>query len=643
MLKERDMGDWFYVPSWKRSDLLSSLEQKFSIQETEYWLIFQDPLGIGRELSDRLSSFGQNVISVSMGETFSNVNSKSYTVNPSSNEDYKALLNDLIDLGELPKRIVHLWAFDVNDTSMKDSESLLDKNRSGFYSLLYLVQALDAIESEEEFDITVMSNNAQDVTGEETLQAVTATMSVLCKVIPQEYPNLRCRNIDFCHNPSEELPKQFWIESMLHEISGNHQFPMVAHRGCHRWVQIFENVKTNDHSDEVPAILREKGVYLITGGLGNIGFILAKYLAKNLNPRLIMLGRTVLPPQRKWDDWINTHPDDDRVSRKILKIRELQNQGAEVQIYSVDVSNLIDMQTVLDECYAKFGVINGVIHAAGILDDTTFRTIPDTHKADCQRQYRAKMAGLLVLEKALGGKKIDFFLLTSSLSSVLGGFGYSSYAAANIFMDTYALRQKREKSLPWISVNFDAWNFEEQNNEDVEIDTTLDELAIRADEGEEVFRRVLSISMVPQIVISTGNLKNRIKRYIIQSPNIKHKSSGEQSSSSPRHKRMDLSTEYVVPENEIQTKVANVWQNMLGIENVGIQDNFFELGGHSLLATQIISRFYKLWNIQVPLRQFFDSPTIESIAIIVEGLVREAEIKSQDGQADDESREFFEI
>ena len=75
-----------------------------------------------------------------------------------------------------------------------------------------------------------------------------------------------------------------------------------------------------------------------------------------------------------------------------------------------------------------------------------------------------------------------------------------------------------------------------------------------------------------------------------------------------------VSTEYVAPETETQKALAEIWQEVLGIEKVGIHDNFFfDLGGHSLKATQVISRIRQAFDIECPLNKIFESSTVESI------------------------------
>jgi amino acid adenylation domain-containing protein len=82
----------------------------------------------------------------------------------------------------------------------------------------------------------------------------------------------------------------------------------------------------------------------------------------------------------------------------------------------------------------------------------------------------------------------------------------------------------------------------------------------------------------------------------------------------PETTRTNLEAVYVAPRNTIEEAIAQIWQQVLGVEQIGINDNFFELGGHSLLATQVISRLRKTLGVDLPLRGLFTSPTVAELA-----------------------------
>ncbi|HEY9297068.1 MAG TPA: phosphopantetheine-binding protein, partial [Phormidium sp.] len=86
--------------------------------------------------------------------------------------------------------------------------------------------------------------------------------------------------------------------------------------------------------------------------------------------------------------------------------------------------------------------------------------------------------------------------------------------------------------------------------------------------------------------------------------------------SATRHPRPLQANAYVAPRNEIEQGIANIWQELIGIEKIGVYDNFFELGGHSLLAVQTISRLREAFQVELPLRTLlFEASTVAELAI----------------------------
>jgi amino acid adenylation domain-containing protein len=82
----------------------------------------------------------------------------------------------------------------------------------------------------------------------------------------------------------------------------------------------------------------------------------------------------------------------------------------------------------------------------------------------------------------------------------------------------------------------------------------------------------------------------------------------------PERQRPQLGVGYVAPRTEAEEALVEIWQEVLGLEQVGVEDNFFDLGGHSLLATQVISRVREAFRTELPLRIFFETPTVASLA-----------------------------
>ncbi len=170
-------------------------------------------------------------------------------------------------------------------------------------------------------------------------------------------------------------------------------------------------------------------------------------------------------------------------------------------------------------------------------------------------------------------------------------------------MDAFA----HSRGAPWISINWDGWQ------RAASLRHSGAELAIAPDEGLACLRRILGAEGEAQIVVSTGDLQARLAQWVRRESWQEEK----QPSSAGKlvlHARPAMRESYVAPGNAAEQTIAGIWQQVLGVEPVGVHDNFFELGGHSLLATQLISRVRDALQAELPLRRLFETPTVAGLA-----------------------------
>jgi acyl carrier protein len=120
----------------------------------------------------------------------------------------------------------------------------------------------------------------------------------------------------------------------------------------------------------------------------------------------------------------------------------------------------------------------------------------------------------------------------------------------------------------------------------------------------------LSIGDVPQVLISTTDLQTRVEQWLRASPAV---SSAPPVFSLTRERR-NTASDYVAPQTQIEKSIVEVWQQLLGVELIGLHDNFFELGGDSLLATQAVSRIRQKVSVDVPLRSFLETSNVAALA-----------------------------
>jgi acyl transferase domain-containing protein/acyl carrier protein len=613
--KKSNLAEWFYVPSWKRS----TLPNASSNTERKCWLIFVDEMGLGEKIVQRLTSENQVVAEVRIGEKFIQLTETLFEINPEQFDDYQHLIKILKQSNFVPNEILHFWGTESADHLSHSLEIDFESyQKKGFYSLLALVQAITQQNIDTPVKLTTVTNNIHDVLGTEPLNPAQVTQLGLCKVIPQEYPHITCKNIDVAVPKDSDLFTKV-IDQLIAELQQNSTEPVVAYRDRYRWIQIFESVFVPEHSAQETRF-RKNGVYFIAGDLvEGLGLVYAQYLTQELEAKLILVGRSTLPEKHQWEQWLISHGQQDNISQCIRKLQALETSAAEFLFFSADLADETKMQSIVTQAYEKFGQINGVIHA-GTMGDRSSCPIQDLYLEECHYQFQMKVRGLMTLAQIFETRKLDFYLLQSSLSSIVGGVGFGAYTAANLFMDAFASQQNKTGSTPWISINWDACQFDEESSSQ-KTGSALIDLAITPNEVWQVSQRILSQDIISQIAVSPRDLHARIEQSIQlkTSENLDTSHSTQTENLSSNHARPHLKTSYTAPRNEIEKIVANAMENLLGIEKVGIYDNFFELGGHSLLAIQIISRLREEFQIDIPMREFlFESPTVAGIAKIIE-------------------------
>ncbi|MEH2361081.1 phosphopantetheine-binding protein, partial [Nostoc sp.] len=185
----------------------------------------------------------------------------------------------------------------------------------------------------------------------------------------------------------------------------------------------------------------------------------------------------------------------------------------------------------------------------------------------------------------------------SSLASIFGGIGLSLYSGVNQLIDTFTQRHNQNNSLPWVSINWDKLQLNTNQEQKTLAQASGVELAITEAESVEVFKRIFSLTEGSQVVVSTVDIKVWSDRTF----NLDSKYPS-QVDSFPRYSRPNLNNSYVAPTNELEKQIAEIWQEVLGIAEVGIYDNFYDLGGDSLIATRLVSRLQAKFPVELSLR-----------------------------------------
>jgi acyl transferase domain-containing protein/ubiquinone/menaquinone biosynthesis C-methylase UbiE/aryl carrier-like protein len=291
--KLANLADWFQLPSWQRAAPLGG-PRGDATATPRHWLIFADNLGLGARLGGLLREHGHQVSTVVAEQELNQVVAGFYTLRAGHAADMDGLMHLLRAHQGLPTGVVHCWGVNPCAMSQAGVAQGLDQN---FYSLLDLVQALDRAGADALARLVVVGSGVHDVTGGEPRSPLAAAALGAVRVLPREWPQLECMHVDVAADGADidTLAVQ-----LLAEIEQGDGVGVVALRRGQRWRECFEPVALAAGNAPAP-YLRERGTYLITGGLGGVGLVTAEYLAETLRARLVLCSRSGFPPRAEWD------------------------------------------------------------------------------------------------------------------------------------------------------------------------------------------------------------------------------------------------------------------------------------------------------------------------------------------------------
>jgi myxalamid-type polyketide synthase MxaE and MxaD len=441
-----DLDDWLYEFQWKPKE---RAEGKLSAPANgASWLIFADSGGVGDALSALLEARGERSILVSGGESYEQTDGEHYRIRPDQPEDMRRLFEEALVSDQSGCRgTIHLWSLDAAHPEQTTMASLNAAQTLGCGSVLLLVQELARTESPRLPRLWLITQGAQAAGEKSTpLSFAQSPLWGLGRVIAQEHPTFWGGLVDL--EPGTLL-RDAAAHQLWQEISGADGEDQVAFRQGRRFVGRL--VRQRPSAKQAPPLRwRLDGSYLISGGLGDLGLLVARWMVEQGARRLILLGRTKLPPRSNWSS-IETGS---LLSRQVTVIRELESLGACVHLASIDVADEREVSDFLDEFRAEdWPPIRGVVHAAGVLQDGL---LVQLDAASLNTVLWPKVMGGWLLHRLLQNDPLDFFILFSSAGSVLGQPGQGNYAAANAFLDALAHHRKAQGQ-PALSINWGAW------------------------------------------------------------------------------------------------------------------------------------------------------------------------------------------
>ncbi|MCP4655717.1 MAG: type I polyketide synthase, partial [bacterium] len=445
-----------YGLRWRRSARADGVRPADPAAEQGWWLLLADATGEAEQLEAAFRARGEECILVRPGDAFRVAEQgRRIRLDPRRPEHFRQLLEQAPASAPAPqcRGIIHLWNLDAAGSEELTVKALEESRTLGTESVLRMLQALTQADWERVAQMAVagswqqlpplwvITRGAQAVTAGERVAVAQAPVWGLGRVIVREHPELWAGLIDL----DPQARGAAATDRLLAELDLTRSEAGVALRDGERYTLSLEPV-----GGAGGVHLRADASYLITGGFGGLGLAVARWLAEQGARRLFLVGRTPLPARESWCELEAGTPAAERAAA----VRSLEALGVSVHPVALDVADEVQVDSFFDRFRrAGWPPIRGVVHAAGVVRDQLLARLSTEAFAEA---WRPKVLGAWLLHDKLRDEELDFFVLFSSIASVLGSFGQGNYAAGNAFLDALA-HQRRAAGLPATSINWGPW------------------------------------------------------------------------------------------------------------------------------------------------------------------------------------------
>lgn len=570
--------------------------------EEEKVLLFNLPKKIARYIKEQLRILFNNrikVVSVEFGALFRENDEYEFEIDVKKEKDFKKLFNILEIKKMLPNKIIHGWD---ECCICENEENTVEALNKGIYSAFYLSKNLMLKKPKHKIRYIFMypSNNEERKLSE-TKKAVfeyslNSAMRGFVKSIRQENPNYIYKTVEFEPITDNLTDKAFQdlFYIIWNEFSESYGKDVeVRYKNNQRMTMKLKKVELQKElMEEMP--LKKNGVYMITGGAGEIGIIIAEYLSKNYNANLILIGRSEFDTDRK---------------EKINILRKYKN---EVEYTKADITNYKEVLKVVNLTKDRYGRIDGIIHCAGAIRDSL---IINKTKNDLDYVLSTKVLGVLNLDKATQNEKLDIIVLFSSIAAVFGNIGQCDYAYANSFLDYFAIERENlrnigKRSGKTLSINWPLWKdggMKVDRKEIKYIEKKYGILPLSKREGIKAFKDSMRLPY-SQLIIISGKRKE-IEKSLFQLESKKtHEISNKRLNRNKKEqddKLLVMIEEYLKEIISMETKIAT--------GNLDSQDTLDIYGIDSVMIIEMIRKLELKFG-ELPKTLFFEYQTIKELS-----------------------------
>jgi acyl carrier protein len=526
--------------------------------------------------------------------TYRRVGAGSYELDPRDGSGFRQLLRDAVKK-ELPCRgVVFLWSAKMSDGANDIGASFASFDVAqdlGCVSALHLVQALAQTGWRDAPRLCLVTRGAAGA------QLAQSPLWGFARTLALEHPEFRCTRVDLSAAGSPQelawLCETCWSEESEQDIAWRDGAPYVARLVRARL------------EPSLSMRLSPEGAYMLTGAFGGIGLAVARWLVARGARHLILTG--IRKPSET----------------AALAIAELRAAGAVIMTACADVARYEELDQVFQEMDRGDLHLRGVFHCAGVLDDGILLKLTPERLS---RVMAPKTAGAWNLHLLTRDRKLDYFVLFSSASALLGSPGQANYTAANSFLDALA-HYRHTLSLPALSINWGPWAevglAAAQTNRGQRlalqgIGSLTPEQGIRALES-------LIAQPAPQMAVIDFDLRQwrefhpalagaslfeELMKEVGGGPGVSHPAMTDLLRNAERGERRGLL------EDHIRDQIAEVMR--LDDSRIGVQTALGSLGLDSLMGLEIRNRLERSLGLTLPAALVWTYPTIAALTTYFE-------------------------
>ncbi|AIK95637.1 hypothetical protein ID47_01080 [Candidatus Paracaedibacter acanthamoebae] len=557
-------GIYYYEPVWESK----AIKKQPPTLNQEIFLVWDDEGSFSQLLRQELPN--HTVSRVINGQKYESKGDE-YQINVDEEEDYLSLLNDLDKANRYPTYIIY-------KIKIKQIVPLLQQLYECFYSLFHLSRSLIQQKSKKRVHLLFLIENDKN-----EIALFTRSISGFIKTLELEQTRVKCRIIEI--GSALDLNK---VQLVLQELDGNEREVRYSDLGLRLVKDYQEKIFTEGQIGS--SFIKQGGIYLITGGAGGLGLIFAKYLSDNYHGKIILTGRSKLDQSQ------------------IRDIEELKKLGGNVVYLQSDITKRDEVEYVLGEINNRFGKLNGIIHSAGVIRDSS---ILKKKKEDAEKVLDPKLQGTFYLDELTQFYDLDFFVLFSSVSSVIGNSGQCDYAFANGFMDGFAsyrnqLFQESKRYGKTIVINWPLWEeggmqIDEESKQWVEQSSGM--LPIKTQDGIRAFISALNQQRCHQYIVLHG-YKDKIKNIFYEKPKLTHNNLKDSFSSTVKNQLRKKTEEYLKKLLSESIKFPE--------EKLDTKKSFASYGVDSIILISLNRQLEKNFK-DLPTTLLFEYETIESL------------------------------